>query len=193
MMAEFIYYMKKRIDADINQEKIEEKYKDYSRPKMLMLSGHETTISLHEVFLMDALGFDKDFFIFPKFASQVTFEVTTKNDSFKKDNYSDYYINYYFDDNLIFNMTVPEFIEKIESHIWSSEKINKYCGLNEEIIVINANKTNNGDDKAKKAYKILMIIFIILSVIFLAFSIFLWIQLHKKNTIVLSKSCVSQK
>ena len=83
--------MKKRIDADINQEKIEEKYKDYSRPKMLMLSGHETTISLHEVFLMDALGFDKDFFIFPKFASQVTFKVTTKNNSIKKEYYSDQY------------------------------------------------------------------------------------------------------
>ena len=50
IMAEFIYYMKKRIDANINQENIEEQYKDYSRPKMLILSGHETTISLHEFF-----------------------------------------------------------------------------------------------------------------------------------------------
>ena len=193
IMAEFIYYMKKRIDADINQENIEEQYKDYSRPKMLILSGHETTISLHEVFLMDALGFDKDFFIFPKFASQVTFEVTTKNNGIKKQNYSDYYVNYYFDDDLLFNMTVPEFIEKIEAHIWDTEKINDYCGLNEEIIVINGNKTNTGDDNAKKAYKILMIIFIILSVILLALSIFLLIKLNKKNTELLSKSYILQK
>ena len=80
-------------------------------------------------------------------------------------------------------MTVPEFVEKIEAHIWSSGKINDYCELNEEIIVINDNKTNNGDDKTKKAYKILMIIFIILSVMPLAFSIFLWIQLNKKKTL----------
>ena len=65
--------------------------------------------------------------------------------------------------------------------------------MNEEIIVINGNKTNTGDDNAKKAYKILMIIFIILSVILLALSIFLLIKLNKKNTELLSKSYISQK
>lgn len=95
MMAEFIYYMKKRIDADINQEKIEGSYSDFSRPKMIILSGHETTISLHEVFLMASLGFDKDYFIFPKFTLQIAFKITTKNNSLKKENYSDYYVNYY--------------------------------------------------------------------------------------------------
>ena len=44
-MAEFIYYMKKRIDADISGEKIEEKTKDYSRPKMLIVSGHDSSIT----------------------------------------------------------------------------------------------------------------------------------------------------
>ena len=72
-MAEFISYMKKRIDADINGENIEEEYKDYSRPKMLILSGHDSTISSHEVFLMDALGFNDSFFRFPKFAGSSLF------------------------------------------------------------------------------------------------------------------------
>ena len=85
--------MKKRIDADINGENIEGQYKDYSRPKMLIISGHETTISLHEVFLMDSLGFNDSFFIFPKFAAQIAFEVTRKNDGPKK-NYSDYFDEY---------------------------------------------------------------------------------------------------
>ena len=169
IMPEFIYFMKKRIDADINHEKIKESYSNFSRPKMIILSGHETTISLHEVFLM---AFDKDYFIFPKFASQIAFKITTKNNSLKKENYSDYYVNYYFDDELLFNIAVSEFIEKIESHIWTREKINEYCDLNEEIIVINAKKTNRGSDKAKKAYKILVSIFIILSAFLLVLSIF---------------------
>ena len=52
LMAEFIYYMKRRIDADIKGEKIEEQFKDYSKPKMIMLSGHDSTLSAHEVFLI---------------------------------------------------------------------------------------------------------------------------------------------
>ena len=38
LLREIIHYMKKRIDIDINQEKIEEEYLDYSRPKMIMIS-----------------------------------------------------------------------------------------------------------------------------------------------------------
>ena len=58
---------------------------------------------------------------------------------------------------------------------------------------VNANKTNSESDKAKKAYKILMSIFIILSGFLLALSIFLMIQLNKKSREILSKSYVSQK
>ena len=46
LMREFIHYMKKRIDADINNEDISEKLEDYSRPKMLMISDHDSTISM---------------------------------------------------------------------------------------------------------------------------------------------------
>jgi hypothetical protein len=51
LMREIIHYMKKRIDIDINQEKVEEEYLDYSRPKMVMISGHDSTIYCHEMFI----------------------------------------------------------------------------------------------------------------------------------------------
>ena len=70
--------MKRRIDADINGEKVEEEYKDYSKPKMIMLSGHDSTLSAHEVFLIDSLGLDYNYYRFPKFAAQMAFEVTRK-------------------------------------------------------------------------------------------------------------------
>ena len=184
LIAEFIYYMKKRIDADINGENIEGQYKDYSRPKMLIISGHETTISLHEVFLMDSLGFNDSFFIFPKFAAQIALEVTRKGDGPKK-SYSDYFVNYYFNDEYLFNISAQEFIDKIESNIWSNEKINEFCGLEEDnrFYVINNSTSYKKKDKAKTAYKVLMIIFICLTAILLAICIILGIKLSKAKTL----------
>ena len=162
LMAEFIYYIKQRVDADINNEDIDSKFKDYSRPKMLMLSGHE-------VFLIDALGLNFSYYRFPKFAAQMAFEVTRKNEG-PKSSYSDYIVHYYFNDEEIYNLTLDDFIEKIEPHIWSDKQINDFCGFDEETdtFIMPSKK-----DNAKKAYKILMIIFIILSVILLASTIFL--------------------
>ena len=68
LMAEFIHYMKLRVDADINNEKIDLKYDDYSRPKMLMVSGHDTTISCFEVFLIKSASIA---FVGKKFANSI--------------------------------------------------------------------------------------------------------------------------
>ena len=50
---------------------------------------------------------------YPSFASQLTFEITRKDDNKLKRNYSDYFINYYFNDELLLNMTLFEFLNKI--------------------------------------------------------------------------------
>lgn len=103
LMGEFIHYIKQRVDADINNVNITEKYKDYSRPKMLMISGHDSTLSSHEVFLIDALGLNFSHFRFPKFAAQMVFEVTRGTDG-PKNNYSDYTVHYYFNDEEIYKI-----------------------------------------------------------------------------------------
>ena len=196
-MREFIHYMKNRIDADIKGEKIEEQYKDYSRPKMLMISGHETTISSDQVFLMNAFGFNSSFYGFPKYASQMALEVTTKDDGKKKNDYSDYFVNYYLDDNHKFNITAKEFIEKVEPQLWTDDEIDKFCESDTDgNVKENKNKNDNDldetfyltnnttipkvKDKAKTAYKVLMIIFICLSVILLAVAIVMGCKLIKK-------------
>ena len=172
IMAEFIYYMKRRIDADINGEKIEENFKDYSKPKMIMLSGHDSTLSAHEVFLIDALGLDYSYYRFPKFAAQMAFEVTRKTDG-PKSSYSDYTIHYIFNDEIIYNISVKDFIDKVEPHIWTSQQINDFCGFDEE--------DDDKKDNAKKTYKILMILFIIFTAILLATTIFLALKLKSKT------------
>ena len=130
-MEEFIYYMKKRIDADINGEDISKKYEDYSMPKMLMVSGHDSTISSIEVFLMNVLNKSSDFFEYPDYASQAAFEVTTNDDNKEQKTYNDYYVNFYLDDELKFNMTVQEFIDEIAPKIWNEQQINEYCEVND--------------------------------------------------------------
>ena len=143
-----------------------------------MLSGHDTTLMAHQMFLIDALELSNDYFRLPNFASQMAFEITTNENINSKKDYSNYYVNYYFDDELVFNISAKDFIEKVEPHIWSDEKINDFCGFNDDdnvIYVYNKDK----EDNAKTAYKVLMIIFIVLSFILLLISIFLGIKLYK--------------
>ena len=145
---------------------------------MVMLSGHDTTLMAHQMFLIDALELSNDYFRLPNFASQMAFEITTNENINSKKDYSNYYVNYYFDDELVFNISAKDFIEKVEPHIWSDEKINDFCGFNDDdnvIYVYNKDK----EDNAKTAYKVLMIIFIVLSFILLLISIFLGIKLYK--------------
>ena len=188
LMDEFIYYMKRRIDSDINGEKIEEQFKDYSKPKMIMLSGHDSTLSAHEVFIIDALGLNYSYYRFPKFAAQMAFEVTRKENG-PKSSYSDYTIHYIFNDEIIYNISVQDYIDKVKPHIWTSQQINDFCGFDEVVDdnddinrIDNSTDTNTGKkkDNAKKAYKVLMIIFIILSAILLAITICLAVKLSKR-------------
>ena len=61
----------------------------------------------------------------------MAFEVTRKNEG-PKSSYSDYIVHYYFNDEEIYNLTLDDFIEKIEPHIWSDKQINDFCGFDEE-------------------------------------------------------------
>ena len=85
LMKEFIHYMLERVDADIRREDIDSKYEDYSRPKMMMVSAHDSTVSMNEIFLMEAFGDNiKDLYKLPKFATQIAFEITTDDSKEKR-------------------------------------------------------------------------------------------------------------
>ena len=190
MMQEVIYYMKRRLDADITEENEDENIKDYSRPRMIMLSGHDTSLASNEIFLIHALGLNEnETFISPKFASQLALEVKTKNKG-KTSSYSDYNVVGYFNDKEIFNISADEFMDKVEKDCWSEEKIDEFCGINQTQCIDDSNNSDkeentktNKKDNAKTAYKVLMIIFICLSAIFIASTIYLAYRLSKMNRI----------
>jgi len=125
LMELFVNSMKMKIDMDINNVSESD---SYYTPKMLIISGHDHTLCVQELFIILAFGLDINTFRFPFFAAQITFEVTTNNDNNKnKKNYSDYYVSYYFNDDLIFKITAEEFFKKVEPNIWPQEKIDNLC------------------------------------------------------------------
>jgi len=177
MMREIIHYMKQRIDVDISQIKIEEEYLDYSKPKMLMISGHDSTISCHQVFILNSLGYDiNKYFRFANYASQLALEVTRREatvDEIKKMTYSDYYVNYYFNDELIFNVSAKEFIDKIEPKLWTDDQIDTFCGFKKD------NKNNdNISDNNSMIQSLIWLLLITLVFIFLTSTIILSINLR---------------
>ena len=169
LMKEIIHYMKQRIDIDINQENIEEKFLDYSKPKMLMISGHDSTIACNEIFLLNCLNYSiKDFFRLPKYASQLALEIIRRDatiEEIKNMTYKDYIINYYFNDELILRISVDEFIKKIEPNLWTDQQIDDFCGFN--------------NDGLNNIYLMIGIILSSLFIIFLISTIILSVKLFK--------------
>ena len=136
------------------------------------------------------------FYRMPSFASQIAFEIIRTNDN-KKNNrtYSDYLINYYFNDELLLNMTVDEFYKIVELNIWSDDQINAYCNNIK-------NKTDDDDDdksdnrnypiiKRGKEYHLApLIIFTSLFAVSLLVNIFTISKLLRRNS---NKSIPTQK
>ena len=114
----------------------------------------------------------------------MAFEVTRKNDGPKK-SYNDYFINYYLNDKLMLKMPVQDFIEKVEPHIWSDEKIKDFCGLEDQIVIFRNSTVyeTKKKDNAKTAYKVLMSVFICLSAILLALVVILGLKLANRPSI----------
>ena len=173
LMKEIIYYMKKRIDIDIKQIKIEEDYLDYSNPKMVMISGHDSTISCHEMFIINCLNLNiEKYFKLPKYGGQFALEITRRDASIeeiKNMTYKDYTVNYYFNDELLFTIGVDLFLKKIEPKLWTDEQIDEFCGFNK---------------KKNKNYSIIFMIGIILIsllLIFVTTTIILSVKLCKVN------------
>ena len=130
IMRELVYYIKRRLDADITLEDEDSNLSDYSRPRWLMTSGHDSTVSMDQIFLFNALGSNEtELYTFPRYSSQLALEVKkSKNNT---SSYSDYYVNGFFDDKELFNVSADEFLEKVQKYVWSDEKVDEYCGFNE--------------------------------------------------------------
>ena len=139
IMKQILGHMQRRIEEDINGEPNLKNVSDYSRPKMVMISGHDTTISAQEMFFIRFFGLDLDSYQFPTYSSQMTCEITrVDDDKFNREKkFSDYKVRYYLNNKLILSIPFDEFKEKVEKVVWNQEQMDNYCfGKKEENLEI---------------------------------------------------------
>ena len=130
ILNDMINYMKRRIEDDINGDISKNNISDYSRPRMVFLSGHDTTLSAQQMFFIKFFNLELKSFMLPGYSSQISFEVTRKNISQNLTNtlkYSDYTVKYYFDNSLILSLSFDKFLEKVEQNLWDYKKTQLFC------------------------------------------------------------------
>jgi acid phosphatase/lysosomal acid phosphatase/prostatic aicd phosphatase len=133
LMREFIHYAKERIDIDKNNktEEVKAFKKDYSKPKMMMISAHDSTVSTLEMFFAKIFADNNEsFYRYPYFATQVALEVVIdKSIAQDKIKDLDYKIKYYFNDELVFTKNMSDFISAVEPALWTDKYIDEYCNF----------------------------------------------------------------
>ena len=188
VLRDMINFMKRRVDDDIQLDISKKNLSDFSKPKLVILTGHESTISAQETYFMRFFGLDLNSYKYPYYASQLTYEITREDveDNIRsKLNYSNYTVKYYFNDEIIMSRPFNEFVENVEKNIWSLEDIDKFCYA--ENFTVEENKKNNNSFNTNIIIIMIMgiIIFILVIVI-----VFLIVKLvHKDN---ISKNSDSQ-
>ena len=178
LFKDMLNYMKRRIEDDINDDISYKNVSDFSRPKMVMISAHDTTLSAIEMFFIRFFGIEFEKFELPVYTSQIAFEITRdENITDKKSlRYSDYMVSYYFNEKLMLNVTFDKFVETIESAIWNQTEMDSFCFPNK-----NENKT-----KKKNFFttnKIIMMCMGLIILILIIIIIVLGVKLSKKPTI----------
>ena len=75
LLKEMIHYMKLRVDADIKGEIIENNITDYSRLKMIIISGHDVTITFQIIYMIKFFGLDSNLYRLLTYTSQIAYEL----------------------------------------------------------------------------------------------------------------------
>lgn len=138
LIREILHYMKLRIDDDIKSENEEINVSDYSKPKMLIYSGHDSTLTGEEMFMIKFFGLKVEDFIYPTYTTQLSFEVTRDDERPEKLDYTKYKVNFYINDKVLVSKNFEEFKKNVENNAMSTQQIREYCdGKKEE-------KSNSG-------------------------------------------------
>ena len=130
IFRDMIKYMQTRIEDDIKGDINKKNVSDYNTPKMVILSGHDTTISAHEMFFIKFFNLALSSYKYPTYTSQISYEITREDvdeNSRSRLNFSNYNVLYYFNDELVLNITFDEFKNTIEENIWKSERMDEFC------------------------------------------------------------------
>ena len=159
--------MKLKIDEDLQDKNNALNVSDYSKPKMLIYSGHDSTLTAEELFMIKYFGLKVENYIYPTYSTQLAFEVT-RGDT-KPQDYSGYKVTFYFNDEALIVKTFDEFEKIINEKTWNEQKVKEFC-----------------EGKENKINSINFQLYIIIGLSALAFILFiviilLAVKLKKKN------------
>jgi len=130
IFRDMIKYMQARIEDDINGDKNKNNVSDYNTPKMVILSGHDTTLSAHEMFFIKFFKKEQILYKYPTYSSQISYEITREDveENLRTSlNYSNYNVIYYFNDELLLNITFDKFKKTVEENIWKGDRMDEFC------------------------------------------------------------------
>ena len=119
-MRKVLNWMDLRIKINDNKKA------DYTAPKFVMYSGHDTTLASIQNYFSQSLNVESEY---TPFASNMFLELRKYGDEF--------YVEYYFNDKLKFNDSYSNFKNNILKINWNDEKIDDFCvGYSKEEIWI---------------------------------------------------------
>ena len=78
VMRDMINYMKRRVDDDIQLDISKKNLSDFSKPKLVILTGHDITLSGQEAFFIRFFGLDTNSYHYPYYGSQISYEIIEK-------------------------------------------------------------------------------------------------------------------
>ena len=124
IFRDMLHYMDNIIKINLSKDinKLENKKK---APKFIMYSGHDYIIAAVQLYLNIAFGIP---YFYPGFASNQFFELHKEDgidDSKIKE--KDFHVEFYFNGNLLLNVSYPEFKKKISKLMWSMDQIIDFC------------------------------------------------------------------
>ena len=180
LIKEVLYYMQLKIDEDMNKKENEEKrfnVSDYSRPKMVIYSGHDSTLTAEELFMLKFFQPPDKEFKYPTYTTQLAFEVTRDD---KKDDYSSYKVKFYFNDEIYVETNFKDFKKKIEENAWTDEKVSEFCNDPKKEEDNNSKDKDDDDNDSLQLYGIIGLS--ALALIFIIIIICLAMKIKSMNT-----------
>ena len=158
LFIQILDYMDLKIKKD---EKGDVNYTNYDLPKFVMHSGHDLTLSVFERIIQDAFNINVSYTYFASNAFLELYKTETGS----------YYVKYLY--NNVTEMDIPYeiFKKNIKDVIVTGEEVDEFCGLNENIKIVEVEIEKTKNSTALIISLIIFIIFAVVEALYIIFSL----------------------
>ena len=145
----------------------------YSKPKMVIQGGHDTTLNVLQFFMLKTFNINLQYV---KFGANIYFELH-KDKIEDSDNDYNYTVKYFYDSKLMLKIDYDTFKKKVLENVWNEEQIHNFCFQEEK-----------DDNKNKDNSSIIIALIITIIVLFITTIIFALLFLYYRNKAL--SSCI---